>query len=87
MEGDGPVNGKIRKTNFGLGGADPVAVDAVTAFLMGFDPYEIGYLYLCEKAGLGIADLSKIQIEPGGGLKLRKKFKPHRRYSHMHYTP
>ena len=87
MEGDGPVAGKPKKAGFSLGGSDPVAVDAIGAFLMGFDPYEIGYIYLCEKAGLGVADLSKITVQPPTGLKLRKKFKPHKRYGFMHYKP
>jgi len=85
MEGDGPCTGKPRKLNYGIGGADPVAVDAVGAYLMGFDPYEVGYIYLCEKANIGTADLAQIQVEPANWVKLRRKFKPHRRYRLMQY--
>ena len=52
---------------------------------MGYDPYEVGYIYLSEKTGLGTADLSKITVEPSEAQKLRKRFKPHRRYSQMRY--
>lgn len=85
MEGDGPCKGKPKKLSYGLGGPDPVSVDAVGAYLMGFDPYELGYIYLCDKAGIGIADLAKINISPDGWMKLRKRFEPHRRYRLMQY--
>lgn len=87
MEGDGPVSGKPRKMNIGIGGDDPVAVDAICAYLMGFDPYEVGYIYLSEKSRLGTADISKINVTPPGWMRHRRQFKPHRRYSHMHFRP
>ncbi|UCH88712.1 MAG: DUF362 domain-containing protein [Thermoplasmata archaeon] len=87
MEGNGPISGKPKAANFGLGGFDAVATDAIGTFLMGFDPYEIGYIYLSEKGGLGKADISKIQVNLEGWISLRKKFKPHSRYSNMHYKP
>jgi hypothetical protein len=52
---------------------------------MGFDPYEVGYIYLSERSRLGTADLSKITVEPPNWKKYRKRFKPHKRYSHMHF--
>lgn len=87
MEGDGPVAGTPANAGFSLGGTDPVAVDAIGAYLMGFDPYEVGYIYMSERAGIGTADISKITVEPAGWEKLRKRFKPHRRYNHMHFDP
>jgi uncharacterized protein (DUF362 family) len=85
MEGNGPIGGNPKQTNFSTGGTDPVATDAITAYLMGFDPYEIGYIYLSEKTGLGVADISKIEVEGADWMKLRKRFKPHHRYSHMNF--
>jgi uncharacterized protein (DUF362 family) len=87
MEGAGPISGKAKKADFGLGGADPVAVDSIGTYLMGYDPYEIGYLYLSERSGLGVADISKIDVDLPKWTKLRQKFKPHPRYSRMHYRP
>lgn len=37
MEGNGPVSGTLRKAGIVVGGANPVAVDAACAALMGFD--------------------------------------------------
>jgi uncharacterized protein (DUF362 family) len=44
MEGDGPIMGKARHCGFVAMGADPVAVDATCARIMGLDPMKLGYL-------------------------------------------
>jgi len=49
--------------NLILASADSVAVDAVAARLMGFDPLSIPYLRLCHEMGLGVADLSRIAVK------------------------
>ena len=87
LEGNGPIDGDPRRMNVGLGGLDPVAVDAIASYLIGFDPMEIGYIYLCEKMGFGIADISKISVNLEGWTKHRKSFKPHERYSYMTFVP
>ncbi len=45
-----------------LASADQVAIDAVAAKLMGFDPLSIRYLRLAHDAGLGCADPREIEI-------------------------
>ncbi|QEH36906.1 hypothetical protein OJF2_54910 [Aquisphaera giovannonii] len=45
-----------------VAGADPVAVDAVAAAALGFDPMEIGHLRMAHSLGLGVADLSRITL-------------------------
>ena len=78
MEGSGPNNGDPVDWKTALAGLDPVAVDHLGAFLMGFDPSQIGYLGYCTKMGLGIGDLEQMEIL--GGLKLekvRRVFRPH----------
>jgi len=42
---------------------DLVAADAVCARLMGFEPLKIDHIRFAQEAGLGIADLSKIEIK------------------------
>ena len=44
MEGDGPIMGKPRAMGFIAMGADPVAVDATCARIIGLAPEKIGYL-------------------------------------------
>lgn len=45
-----------------LAGADSVAIDAVAARLMGFDPLAIPYLRMCHERGLGVADPRGIEL-------------------------
>lgn len=45
-----------------LAGADSVAIDAVAARLMGFDPMAIPYLRMCHERGLGVADPHGIDL-------------------------
>lgn len=48
--------------DYGIAGSDSVALDAVAAKLMGFDPLAIPYLALCHEMGLGVADLGRIKV-------------------------
>ena len=41
---------------------DQVAIDAVCAHLMGFDPFSIKFIKLAHDEGLGCGDINKIQI-------------------------
>jgi uncharacterized protein (DUF362 family) len=61
MEGNGPIDGTPKEVGLIVVGDDPVAVDATTSHIMGFDPADITYL---KEAGrfLGISDLERIQV-------------------------
>ncbi len=45
-----------------LAAADQVAIDAVSARMMGFDPLSIRYLALAHERGLGVADPREIEL-------------------------
>ena len=45
-----------------LAGADQVAIDAVAAQMMGFDPMQIKFIRLAHERGLGCGDLSRIEV-------------------------
>ena len=45
-----------------LASADQVAIDAVAAKLMGFDPLSIKYIRLAHDAGLGVGDVREIEL-------------------------
>ncbi len=45
-----------------LASADQVAIDAVAAKLMGFDPLNIKYIRLAHERGLGVGDVREIDI-------------------------
>lgn len=48
--------------NIILASADQVAIDAVAARLMGFDPLGIGYIRLAHEQGLGVGDPREIEL-------------------------
>jgi uncharacterized protein (DUF362 family) len=62
-DGAGPRTMRPVVKNLILASDDSVAIDAVAARLMGFDPMTIGYLRLCHDRGLGVADPRDIQVE------------------------
>jgi len=61
-----------KNAGFLIAGEDIVAVDAVTASLMGFNPREIRTIVLGNQAGLGEMDMQKIEVvgEDVKGLKM-----------------
>ncbi len=62
--GDGPGPRTMRPVvkNVMLASADQVAIDAVAAKLMGFDPMKIDYIRLAHEDGLGTGDPRDIEI-------------------------
>jgi uncharacterized protein (DUF362 family) len=64
MQGDGPVHGEAIRMGLVLVGTDAVAVDAVGTTLMGIDPQDVGYLFMCNEQKSGIIDMSKINVPP-----------------------
>lgn len=61
-DGAGPRTMIPRSKNLILASADQVAIDAVAAKLMGFDPMSIPYLRMCHERGLGVAQMNEIEI-------------------------
>jgi uncharacterized protein (DUF362 family) len=64
LEGDGPnlPPGKAKQVGLIIAGKDGLAVDAVCAKLMGFDPLEVKHLKLAGEKGLGVVDLNDIHV-------------------------
>jgi hypothetical protein len=60
--GPGPRVMKPVEKNVMLASADQVAIDAVSAKLMGFDPMDIKYIRMAHDDGLGIGDPREIEI-------------------------
>jgi uncharacterized protein (DUF362 family) len=61
-DGAGPRTMVPRVGNLILASEDQVAIDAVAARIMGFDPLSIPYLRMCQERDLGVADPRKIDI-------------------------
>jgi len=74
MEGDGPLFGDPVPTGVVVMGRDGVAVDAVCTSLMGFDPGKIAHVAFMAWAGLGLADLARIDLRGEKLSGFRKDF-------------
>lgn len=61
-KGSGPRAMEWEVKNYLLASSDLVAVDAIAAQMMGFNPLDLDYLRLAQQQSLGIADPQKIKI-------------------------
>ena len=61
-DGAGPRTMVPRVKNFILASADSVAIDAVAAKMMGYNPMEIPYIRMCDEMGLGVGNPDNIEI-------------------------
>ena len=80
MQGQGPGSpypeDLIKDFNVILAGKDPVAVDSVGATIMGFDSrHDIPMLRGAEMAGLGVANLERIDVAGTPIQKVQRPFK------------
>jgi len=62
MDGEGPSAGAPKKIGLMISGTDAVAVDAVAARVIGHDPLGIFTTAEAQDRGLGVADLSRIEV-------------------------
>ena len=60
--GTGPRVMKPEVKNVILASGDQVAIDAIAARLMGFDPLSIGYIRMAHEQGLGVGDPREIEV-------------------------
>ncbi|MFN3283534.1 MAG: DUF362 domain-containing protein [Pseudothermotoga sp.] len=60
--GPGPRTLKPVQTNLILASSDLVAIDAVAAKIMGFDPMQIEYIRIADEEGLGNGKLENIEV-------------------------
>lgn len=61
--GAGPRIMEPQIKNYLLASGDPVAIDAIAAKMMGFDPLSLKFLYLAQENGLGTANPQDISIK------------------------
>ncbi|NIA06516.1 MAG: DUF362 domain-containing protein [Actinobacteria bacterium] len=76
LEGLGPSAGSAKQVGLFVAGEDCLAVDAVAAHLMGFEPTKIPHLRLAAEQNGGCIDLDKIETEPTELDGLVNRFKP-----------
>jgi len=80
MQGNGPVDGEPINWGVFLASTNPVNLDALTTYMMGFNPKDVGYLYFLNNWGYGEINPQKIPYIGEDPNKLKVKFKPHSTY-------
>ena len=80
MQGDGPTSGSPVDWRVAIAGQDAVSVDCLSAYLMGFNPEDVGYLWYVSRAGLGNESISQIEAIGEELDNLRLNFQPHPTY-------
>ena len=76
MEGDGPVFGDPTEWGVAITSCDPVAADCLATHLMGFDISDTGYLWYCHRKGLGVGELSQMEILGADPQACSQRFQP-----------
>jgi uncharacterized protein (DUF362 family) len=61
-DGAGPRTMEPKVKNVILASGDSVAIDAIAAKIMGFDPMSIPYIRMCHERGLGTGDPQEIEV-------------------------
>jgi uncharacterized protein (DUF362 family) len=85
MHREGPRHGTPVRLGTVIAGTDAVAVDAVAAAIMGFDPLQVGYLRYAQAAGLGVADLAAIAVLGDPIAAVRRRLVPHSNHAVQRY--
>ena len=80
MEGNGPESGEQVDMKIAIASNDPLAADTIGAYIMGFDPDEIGYLHYLNTTGFGEGNLKRITVIGENINNIRRKFEPHPSY-------
>jgi uncharacterized protein (DUF362 family) len=77
IQGNGPIGTDTIDLGIAVASADPFAADAVMAHAMGFDPQDVGLLVYAQQLGLGVTDLSEIEVCGPALASVVRPFKPH----------
>lgn len=75
QQGLGPIFGESVPMDLIIASKDPVAADAVTGAVMGYDPEEVKITKMAHERGLGEMDLQKIEIVGESLDSVKKRFK------------
>jgi uncharacterized protein (DUF362 family) len=88
MEGNGPSSGTSVPLRLALASVDALAADVAGAALMGFQADDVGYLHYCKQLGLGIGELSDIEIVGNALLEdCARSFRPHDTFQRQRRWP
>jgi uncharacterized protein (DUF362 family) len=62
------------QSNMIFAGEDPVAADALAAYLLGFNPWDIEFLHMAAKREMGVRELSEVEVLGAEADRLRQRW-------------
>ena len=77
-DGAGPRTMEPKVKNYILASSDQVAIDAISAKMMGYDPLKIDFIKIAHDRGLGIGDPDQIEIVGDDISNVNFNFKTHK---------
>lgn len=83
MEGHGPADGDMVDTGWLVASFNPVSADALAAYLMGWDPHDMGYLHFLNEKGLGPIEVAEMEIDGPDPDSLRRNLEKPPSYPDM----
>lgn len=75
MQGNGPASGTYMDLGWLIASFNPVAADALAAYLIGLDPADIGYLYFLNQRGFGPIAIREMEIIGKDPTVLRREIR------------
>lgn len=75
MEGNGPASGDVIDLGWLIASLNPPSADGLAAYLMGYDPDEVGYLHHVSAKGLGPIQPAEVEIVGADPKILRRELK------------
>ena len=79
-DGAGPRTMRPVEAGLILASGDSVAIDAVAARIMGFEPLDIPYIRMAHERGLGVGDLREVELAGDDVSELNLGFKTRRSF-------
>ncbi len=76
MEGEGPLDGSPVESKLAVASTDWLAADRIGTEVMGLDFSRIGHFRHCARAGMGEADISRIELVGDSIGNCRRTYKP-----------
>ena len=80
MEGNGPIMGTGVDLGVVIASTDFLAADSLAAHIMGFRLEDVGYLHYCSLAGMGVSDVSEMEVRGERVEECVLPFRPHQTY-------
>ena len=66
--------GQLLRNNMVLAGEDPVAIDALVATVMGYQPSDIEYLHLASQRQMGVMELGSAEVAGDDPARVRRRW-------------